>query len=66
MSFLRRFRKWWNADAVERADEEPDATPLEREREQEDYEAGKDDVFLREHLNQEGVDYERDSEAPRP
>jgi hypothetical protein len=64
VSFLARVRSWWNKDELERADEETRMTSEEREHAEQDYEAGKDDVFLREHLRTEGVDYERDSEPP--
>jgi hypothetical protein len=66
MSLLDRLRGWWNKDTVERAEEETRMTPAERDVAEEDFEAGKDDEFLREHLGTEGVDFERDSEPPQP
>jgi hypothetical protein len=64
VSFLDRVRGWWNKDKLERADEGTHMSAEEREHTEEDYEAGKDEVFLREHLGTEGVDFERDSEPP--
>jgi hypothetical protein len=65
MSFLDRLRSWWKRDTLERAEEETRMTANERDSAEEDYEARKDDTFVREHLGEEGVDYERDSEPPR-
>jgi hypothetical protein len=64
VSFLDRISSWWNRDKLERTEEETRMTAEERERAEQDYEAGKDDVFLREHMRTEGVDFERDSEPP--
>ena len=64
MSFLDRIRSWWSKDEVARAEEETRMTPIERAQTEEDYQARKDDVFLREHhLGAEG-NFERDSEPP--
>jgi hypothetical protein len=65
VSLFGRLRSWWNKDTLERAEEETRMTPAERDRAEEDFEAGKDDVFLRGHLRAEGEDFERDSEPPR-
>jgi hypothetical protein len=65
VSVLDRLRGWWSKDTVERAEEEARMTATERDHAEEDYQARKDDVMLREHLRQEGVDFERDSEPPR-
>jgi hypothetical protein len=66
MALLRRFRAWWNKDALELAEEEPRMTEGERDIAEEDYEARKDDVALRSNRLAGGVaDYERDSEPPR-
>jgi hypothetical protein len=64
VSFLDRIRSWWRKDTLERTEEDTRLSPEEREHAEEDFEANKDDVFLREHLRTEGVDYERDSEPP--
>jgi hypothetical protein len=66
VSFLDRVRSWWNKDEVERAEEETRMTAEERATADEDYEAAKQDMFLREHMGTEGVDFERDSEPPTP
>ena len=64
---LERFRAWWNKDELEKADEETQMTPHERDVAEEDFEAQKDDVAVRSDLLAGGAaDYERDSEAPRP
>jgi len=65
VSVLDRLRAWWSKDTVERAEEETHMTAIERDQAEEDYQAQKDDVMLREHLGQAGVDFERDSEPPR-
>jgi hypothetical protein len=66
MALLRRFRAWWNKDALERADEETRMTESERDAAEEDYEGRKDDVAARDDYLAGGVaDYERDSEPPR-
>ena len=64
MSFLDRIRSWWNKDELERAEEGTRMTTEEREQSEQDYEGSKDDLFLREHMGTEGVDFERDSEPP--
>jgi hypothetical protein len=64
MSFVSRLRAWWNRDTVERAEEETGMSPVEREQAEEDFEARKDDVTVRERFGSEGVDFERDSEPP--
>ena len=64
MSFVDRIRSWWKKDEVERADEGTHMTTEDREQAEQDYQAGKDDMFLREHMGTEGVDFERDSEPP--
>ena len=64
MSVLRRLRGWWSRDALERAEEDTRLTPGERDAAEQDYEGVKDDVSAREHLAEEGVDFERDSEPP--
>jgi hypothetical protein len=67
MTLLRRFRAWWNKDALERAEEETRMTPSERDVAEEDFAARKDDVAARGDYLAGGVaDYERDSEPPRP
>ena len=65
MGFLDRIRAWWSKDEVERA-EETRMTPIERDEAEEDYQGRKDDTFLHERFGTEGVDFERDSEPPRP
>ena len=66
MALLRRFRSWWNKDAIERAEEETRMTEGERDTAEEDYEMRKDDVAVRSGRLSGGVaDYERDSEPPR-
>jgi hypothetical protein len=65
MSVLDRLRALWSKDTVERAEEETHMTAIERDHAEEDYQAHKDDVMLREHVGQAGVDFERDSEPPR-
>jgi hypothetical protein len=64
VSFLDRIRSWWNKDELEQAEEGTRLTAEEREEAEEDYEGRKDDLFLREHMGTEGVDFERDSEPP--
>ncbi len=66
MGFLDRIRAWWSKDEVERAEEETRMTPIERDEAEEDYQGRKDDAFLHERFGTEGVDFERDSEPPRP
>jgi hypothetical protein len=68
MSILRRLRAWWNNDELELAEEETRMTPAERDIAEEDFEARKDDVATTGgYLGGGGaVDYERDSEPPRP
>jgi hypothetical protein len=67
MTVLRRFRAWWNKDALEVAEEETRMTKSERDVAEEDFEARKDDVALRDDSLAGGaVDYERDSEPPPP
>ena len=65
MSLVSRLRAWWNRDTVELAKEESGMSPVEREQAEEDFEARKDDVAVRERFASEGVDFERDSEPPR-
>jgi hypothetical protein len=62
VSFLNRLRSWWNRDKVERAGEETRMTSSERDVAEEDLEARKDDLFVKEHLPE--ADFERDSEPP--
>jgi hypothetical protein len=64
MSFLDRIRGWWSKDEVARAEEETRMTPAERDAAEEDYQARKDDTFLRGRMGTDGVDFERDSERP--
>jgi hypothetical protein len=67
MSVLQRIRSWWNKDELAQAEEETTMTPLERDLEEEDFEAKKDDVAARSGLLAGGAaDYESDSEPPRP
>jgi hypothetical protein len=66
VALFRRFRSWWNKDALSRAEEETRLTESERDVAEEDYEARKDDVFLRQRRADGAADYERDSEPPRP
>jgi hypothetical protein len=66
MSILDRIRSWWNRDDLERAEEETHMTTHERDVAEEDFQARKDDVAVRERLLQDGTDFERDSETPRP
>jgi hypothetical protein len=67
MALLRRLSAWWNRDALERAEEETRMTASDRDVAEEDYEARKDDVAVRDGLLGGGAaDYERDSEPPRP
>jgi hypothetical protein len=66
VSWLDRIRTWWSKDELERAEEETRMTPAERDVAEEDFEGRKDETFVREHLGTEGVDFERDSEPPRP
>jgi hypothetical protein len=67
MALLQRLRAWWNKDEVEQAQEETHMTPLERDLEEEDFEAKKEDVAARSgRLAGGNADYERDSEPPRP
>jgi hypothetical protein len=66
MNVFDRVLGWWRKDRRERAEEGTFLTPPERDVEEEDYQAHKDDEVVGEHLFQEGVDYERDSEPPRP
>jgi hypothetical protein len=62
----QRFRSWWNADALAKAEEETRMTRLERDVSEEDYEGHKDDEFVTRDLFAGGVDdYEGDSERPR-
>jgi hypothetical protein len=66
MALLRRIRAWWNKDALELAEEETRMTEAERDTDEEDYEARKDDVAARsDYLAGGDADYERDSEPPR-
>jgi hypothetical protein len=66
VALFSRFRAWWNKDALDRADEETRMTESERDVAEEDYEARKEDVSLREYMRGGAADYERDSEPPRP
>jgi hypothetical protein len=66
LNLLRRFRAWWNKDALALADEETSMTESERDVANEDYEARKDDVAVRSDFLGGDADYERDSEPPRP
>jgi hypothetical protein len=66
MALLQRLRAWWNKDELEQAEEEAHMTPLERELEEEDFEAKKEDVAARSgRLAGGNADYEADSEPPR-
>jgi hypothetical protein len=63
---LNRLRRWWNKDALVKANEETRMTQAERDVAEEDYEGRKDDVLTSDELLAGGtVDYERDSEPPR-
>jgi hypothetical protein len=62
---LRRLRAWWTTDTLERADEETRMTPLERDAAQEEFEARKADIAAREHLGEQGSDFEGDAGPPR-
>jgi hypothetical protein len=66
VAFLKRLRAWWNKDELERAEEETQMTPAERDVAEEDFEARKDDVATTGGYIGGGgaADYERDSEAP--
>jgi hypothetical protein len=66
VSILDRIRSWWNRDDLERAEEETRMTTHERDVAEEDFQARKDDVAVRERLLQDGTDFERDSKTPRP
>jgi hypothetical protein len=69
MAILRRLRAWWNKDDLERVEEETRMTPAERDVAEEDFEARKDDVATTGGYIGGGggaVDFERDSEPPRP
>jgi hypothetical protein len=59
-----RIRGWWSKDKLERADEETRMTEGERDDAEEDYQGQKDDVFVRERMGMDGVDFERDSGHP--
>jgi hypothetical protein len=67
MGIWQKISSWWNKDVVEAATEDArDDSPAERDLDQEDYEARKDDVLARgETLAGGAGDYERDSEPPR-
>ena len=65
MSFIDRVRSWWGGDKLERAVEDADLPDAERDADQEDYQARKDETFVDEHFGLEGVDFERDSEPPK-
>lgn len=55
----------WNKDKLERADEGTHETQQQRDIEEEDFEAQKDDVAITGDFYAGGVaDYERDSEKP--
>ena len=65
MSIIRRLQAWWNKDALEHAEQETHLTEAQRDVEQEDFEARKDDVDVESGYLAGGVaDYERDSEPP--
>ena len=65
MSLLDRLRSWWNKDTLGRAEEETGMTEHERDVAEEDFEARKDDLAVRERYGAlEGADFERDSEPP--
>jgi hypothetical protein len=70
MGFLQKLRAWWSKDEVELAEEEASMTQAERDVAEEDYEARKDDIATRYEAGAgagaAGVDFERDSEKPRP
>jgi hypothetical protein len=66
MSFFRRLSAWWNKNDLARAEEETRVPQGERDVAEEDYEARKDDVAVREYLAGGAADYDSDSEAPRP
>jgi hypothetical protein len=60
-----RLSGWWSRDKLERADEGTHETQQERDIEQEDFEAQKDDVAIKGDFYAGGVaDYEHDSEKP--
>ena len=59
-------RTWWSKDKLERADEGTRMTKAERDVAEEDGEAQKDDVAIKDDFDTGGVaDYEADSEPPR-
>ena len=61
-SLLDRLRAWWSRDAVELADEETRMSESERDVVEDDYQAHKDDVAVRERLGT--TDFESDSKNP--
>lgn len=67
-SVIRRLRGWWNRDALEGAEEESVAhmSSAERALAEEEYEGRKDDLAAADDLIGAPVDWERDSEPPRP
>ena len=65
MSLLDRFRAWWSKDTVERASEETRMTALERDLDRQEFEGRRADLAAREHLGEQGIDFERDSNPPR-
>ena len=67
-SVIRRLRGWWSRDALERAEEESVAhvSSAERALAEEEYEGRKDDLAAADNLIGAHVDWERDSEPPRP
>ena len=67
---FQRLTAWWNRDRAEIAKEETSMTQAERDVAEEDFEARKDDVAARSEFaggaGARGIDFERDSEPPRP
>jgi hypothetical protein len=67
---FKKLRQWWNRDRAEIGKEEASMTQAERDVAEEDYEARKDDVAARSEFasgaGARGMDFERDSEPPRP
>ena len=62
---VKRLRGWWNKDALVRAEEETRETRHERDVDEEDYEARKEEQAIQSSGLAGGItDYERDSEPP--
>jgi len=66
VSLFNKISGWWNKDDREAAEGESQMSQAERDLEDEDYEARKDDSALRgQYLGGGTADFERDSEPPR-